>query len=88
MDCKCIIEDRESRPTYFSGSEYTRKIIKNPKSAMGHAVKGRESGRWLATVSAEEHCKLAWVRATDCDECKHRLACLIDPECNRRFESK
>ncbi len=24
----------------------------------------------------------------DCNECKHRLSCLIDPECNRIFESK
>ena len=24
----------------------------------------------------------------DCTICKHKLACLMDPKCNRRFESK
>ncbi len=25
--------------------------------------------------------------SSDCNECKHKLACLIEPECNRVFES-
>ncbi len=24
----------------------------------------------------------------DCNECKHKLACLIDPECSKKFESR
>ncbi len=24
----------------------------------------------------------------DCNECKHQLACLVNPECDRTFESK
>ncbi len=28
------------------------------------------------------------VSTHDCTGCKNKLACLIDPECNRTFESK
>ncbi len=27
-------------------------------------------------------------REQDCNKCKHQLACLINPECNREFEGK
>ena len=39
---------------------------------------------WLSRPGGSEQV----LKQYDCDECKHKLSCLIDPECNQRFESK
>ncbi len=67
------------------------KIAESSKTTMGHAfiyddgwneVPIGESAKQLAERSPDAY-KLA-----DCDQCKHQLACVVHPKCNRLFEGK
>ncbi len=29
-----------------------------------------------------------WRELMDCNQCKHKLVCLIDPDCSKRFEQR
>ena len=50
---------------------------------------------WLFSIDADKRYPIGderlWIQVGnhyDCNECKHRLMCLLKPECDRKFESK
>ena len=66
-----------------------RKTFKDSSSVTGYTTcwssKQRPS---VSSAEAQAELRPETYELVDCDKCKHQLACLLYPECNRRFEGK
>ena len=65
------------------------KVIKDSDSHTGYRCSMADNG-WAAAIGSAQMIVDEWpnvYRLADCDECKHKLACLVDPYNKKKFES-
>ncbi len=53
-----------------------------------HRVERGDRTIWKRTELFIEYTDSDQVERLDCNQCKHKFRCLMDPHCNRQFESK
>ncbi len=81
MNYCCIYDRKECRPM---------KIARASSSKTGWVVKLSLWEKWLEGEPPASYVRYVPDRykRTDCNECRHKLACLVDQYCDRRFKSK
>ncbi len=78
MDCECIENVGENDWTKIAKTDTGHQLIG------GHDIKtptGQSAKEWADELPDT-------FAVADCNQCKHKLACLVDSECDRWFESK
>ncbi len=79
MKCFCITCQPRWRGTvkYYPNREYT---------GTQRWIKIDYDGEIIKTVMSARALKSRVEHQNDCGKCKHRLTCLVDPECDRKFQ--
>ncbi len=81
MKCQCL--------RYISEQVYV-KVAEDRNAASGYRLIS-ESGRWADAIGSALNITEVMPEIyspTDCDQCKHKLACIVMPQVVRMFEGK
>ena len=92
MDCKCIecLEAGSPPPGDLLARCRWIKVIKDSNSSTGYRCNYDKYG-WIEAWGSAEMIVDKYpegYRLADCNECKHKLTCLVMPYVVRKFESK